>query len=277
MNSEHVYINGEIIPTANAAIPLMDQGLLFGYGLFETIRVYNSMPFMLAEHLNRLESSALALDISLPGNDELKKAISHFIGCIGMNSGVIRITATKGINSPNIIFTHRNVPYSKNDYERGFSIKTSAIRRNPASPLTYFKTLNYLENVLAKKEAVREGFDEALLLNTDGLVSECSSSNIFFIKEGILHTPGLSNGLLKGIVRELVIGNLATIAGYEVFEGNYSVEEVYSYDEVFISNSVMQLMPVTRIDNCVIGNGIPGGITKKLTAVYDNLVAAYEL
>lgn len=274
MIDEYVWINGEIISPEKAAISAKDQGLLFGYGLFETMRLYHSIPFMLDKHLSRLYASAMALEINIPDLNSIKNSILSFIDSIDLNDGVLRLTVTKGTCKSNIILTHRKIPYNPGDYERGFSLKVSSIKRNPDSPLTYHKTLNYLDNILARKEAEKEGFDEALLLNTNNHISECSSNNIFFIRKNILHTPRVNNGLLKGIVRDLILEQIADKAGYHVLEGDYTLEELYSSDEVFITNSVIQIMPVVKINANPISSGLPGTGTKKLTRIFENHAAA---
>lgn len=272
MQEDKIYINGKVIKADSAAIPAKDQGLLFGYGLFETLRVYNHIPFMLTEHLERLSSSSEILEIDIPSLITLETEISRFINHTDLCNGVLRITLTKGNNVPNIIFTHRSVNYSVSDYDKGFSLITSAIKRNAASPLAHLKTLNYMDNLLAKKEAQKAGFDEALLLNTDGLLSECSTSNIFFINDQTLYTPDINCGLLNGIVRQLLLHKIAPALHLNIAEGQYALSALYSASEIFITNSVMQIMPIVKVDHQIIGNGTPGSITKKIINAYNKYV-----
>ncbi|MDF2614260.1 MAG: branched-chain amino acid aminotransferase/4-amino-4-deoxychorismate lyase [Clostridia bacterium] len=272
MQKDYIYINGKILEEGQAVILGKDQGLLFGYGLFETIRVYNSMPFMLTEHLKRLETSLRIMEIDIPSQYVLEDEIKRFISSIHLSDGVLRITITKGFKEATILFTHREVPYDPLSYEKGFTLKTSSIKRNSSSPLSQLKTLNYLDNMIAKKEAVRAGFDEALFINSDNLICECSSSNIFFIKDNKIYTPEAKCGLLNGIVRELLIRDIPEELNLQIIEGEFKIDLLYKASEVFITNSVIQVMPVVRIDDQFLGNGLPGSTTKKIMSYYKNQI-----
>lgn len=268
MNNNTIYYNGLILDGNESIIKAKDQGILFGYGLFETIRIYNSIPFMLDEHLERLKNSSYKLEILINDFEELKNKIDMFLKEINIINGVLRITVIKGIDTPNILFTTREVTYNDENYVNGFKLKVSKIKRNQSSPLAYIKTINYLDNILAKKEAIQSGYDDALLINTDNYVSECSGSNIFCIKNSIIYTPSIECGLLNGIVRELLVSKIIEKLGYKIIEGKYSIDFLNSADEVFITNSVMEIMPVVLIENNKIGNGKQGEITKKISDFY---------
>jgi len=268
MQKDYIYINGKIIDEDQAAVQAKDQGLLFGYGLFETLRVYNTIPFMLTEHLERLIASLSIMEIDIPSQHFLETEIKRFINHINLCNGVLRITVTKGFSKATILFTHRDVTYDVSSYEKGFSLKTSTIKRNASSPLTYLKTLNYMDSLIAKRDAVRAGFDEALFINTDNKVSECTASNIFFINDQKVYTPAVKCGLLNGIVRELIIKDIAKNLHLKVIEGEYLLDSLYLAHEIFITNSVMQIMPVVKVDNQVIGNGLPGNDTKRIIHHY---------
>lgn len=268
MYKDSIYINGRILAADEAAVQAKDQGLLFGYGLFETLRVYNTIPFMLKEHLKRLKSSLSIMEIDIPSLPALEDEINRFIHHIKLCNGVLRITVTKGFRESNILMTHRDIGYAASSYEKGFSLKTSTIRRNPSSPLTYLKTLNYMDSILAKKEAVNAGFDEALFINTTGRISECSASNIFFINDKEIYTPDVKCGLLSGIIRELIIGDIAGELNFKIIQGEYTLDRLYQASEIFITNSVMEIMPVVKVDDQVIGNGLPGTNTKEIINQY---------
>ena len=266
-----IYVNGEIHDN-QAIILSIDQGLLFGYGLFETIRIYNNSPFMLKEHLERLKSSMNILDIDTASLTNIESEIYSFINTINLSDGVLRLTITKGSTKPNIIFTHRPVGYDSDKYNKGFTLKTSTIKRNSTSPLTYIKSLNYMDNIIARKDAQNSGFDDALFINENNFVSECSTSNIFFIKDEIIYTPSLKCGLLNGIVRELLIYSIVKKINIQLIEGEYSIDLLYEADEIFVTNSVIQIMPVVKINNITIGKGIPGIIAKNLITEYEHII-----
>lgn len=269
MGKECIYINGTIVNEKENVIQAKDEGLLFGYGAFETIRVYEYTPFMLSEHLERLRSSLKKLEININIQEFIKDEIDRYIKYSNLRSGVLRITVTKGFKKANVVFSCRDIKYKQEDYEKGFSIRTSNIRRNSSSPIVYLKSLNYMDNIFAKIEVSRLGFDEALFINTDSIICECSSSNIFFIKDKIIYTPYIACGLLAGTVRELIIKNLSKKQKLYVREGSYTINFLYEADEVFITNSVLQIMPVTMVNDKIIGAGVPGHITKELMKQYE--------
>jgi len=268
MPKDCVYLNGTLVKENQGVILAKDQGLLFGYGVFETVRIYQSRPFMLEEHLKRLLKALQIMEMEMPPLMDWEADIEMYIKAADLRDGVLRITMTKGFDEPNIIFTHRPVGYSASDYANGFTLKTSAIRRNASSPVTYVKTLNRMDCVLAKREAALAGYNEALFLNTENILSECSSSNIFFLRGNTLFTPAISCGLLNGIARELVATKIAGELGFSVEEGAFSTEELYQADEVFITNSVIQVMPIVRVDDRVIGSGLPSPQVNRIAERY---------
>lgn len=273
-----ISVNGNILPKGEAFILADDRGLMYGWGVFDTIRLYEGIPFMLEEHLKRLIASAAQLHIQMVDDDmdNLIRQIDTFIRKAEIVNGIMRITLTPGENGVlNMIITSRSINYSIADYQRGFSLKTSTVRRNPYSPLSSIKSLNYLDNILAKEEAVKRGFDEALLLNTQGWLSECSCSNIFFVKNQKLFTPSTNCGLLDGITRKMVIKQLAISLNIELYSGKYRMKDLYAADEVFITNSVLQIMPVKKVNVCMIGEEIVGEVVQKLINEYKNVVDSY--
>jgi branched-subunit amino acid aminotransferase/4-amino-4-deoxychorismate lyase len=277
MTNGFISINGQIQEKSIPVITALDASFLYGFGVFETLRIYNGVPFMLKEHVERMNSAASKLKIPFEYNYHKTKAyIRGLIDYAQLKDCVIRITLSKeSEDSSNIILTYRNLNYEKSNYKEGFMLKCSSVKRNPTTPLVYIKTNNYMENIIEKNLAMSEGFNEALFLNIYNHVSECSTSNIFFLQGRKLCTPAVECGLLDGIAKELLTSKLAAENGLEMEMGKYSLENLYNADEVFITNSVMQIMPVVKIDSTKIGNGIPGAITKSLMAAYDTYVEKF--
>jgi len=272
MPKDCVYINGKIVNENQCVILAKDQGLLFGDGVYDTVRVYRNHPFMLTEHMDRLKAALKAIEIDIPTSLDWEADIDKYVKTAELTDGVLRITVTKGTYEANVLFTNRPSGYEASSYKTGFSLKTSTIRRNASSPVTYIKSLNRMDSVLAKREAVTAGFSDALFINTDNQLSECSSSNIFFVCGQTLYTPAISCGLLDGIARELVISPMAGELGYSVVEGVFTREDLYRADEVFISNSVIQIMPVVRVDEHRISIGLPGRHAKRIADQYEKHV-----
>ena len=266
----YVFINGEIMPSEKAFVLSTDQGLQFGWGVFETVQVYNGKACLFSEHFARMRSSAEKLGISV-NTDEitLMRDIEKYIEYLGKGDIVLKIILTKGSGeSPSIIFTSREISYTEENYNKGFSAKISTIKRNPYSPLVYMKTLNYMENILARQEASGAGYDEAIFLNTEGLLCEGSVSNIFFVKDNLLCTPKISCGILPGVIRNLIIDKLSKELGITIMEGEFELSCLLEADEAFLTNSVMEVMPLTRVEDKKIGNGLPGPLTYEIRKSY---------
>ncbi|QNU66114.1 aminotransferase class IV family protein [Ruminiclostridium herbifermentans] len=274
MISGFISINGQIKDDSVPVLTACDTSFLYGFGVFETLRIYNGVPFMLKEHVERMKNAASKLKIPFEHNYlKIRAYVQELIDHAQLKECVIRVTLSKvSEDSSNIIITYRKLNYEQSSYNKGFMLKCSSVKRNPTTPLVYLKTNNYMENIIEKNLAMSEGFNEALFLNIYNHVSECSTSNIFFVQDGKLCTPDVECGLLDGIARGMILCKLATEIGLEIEVGKYSLENLCSADEVFISNSVMQIMPVVKIDSTKIGDGIPGSITKSLMAAYDTYV-----
>ncbi len=277
MRNGFISINGRIQESSIPVLTAFDASFLYGFGVFETLRIYNGVPFMLQEHLDRMKEAATKLKLPFEHNYvKFRAYIQELIDYAQLNECVLRITLSKDSeNSTNIVMTYRSVIYEQGSYDNGLMLKCSSVRRNPTTPLVYLKTNNYMENLIEKNLAMSEGFNEVLFLNIYNHVSECSTSNIFFMQDKKLCTPAVECGLLDGIARGLLTGKLAAAIGLEIETGKYSLGDFYNADEVFITNSVMQIMPIVKIDNMKIGNGIPGPITKSLIKSYDAYVAEY--
>ncbi|MGE5576489.1 MAG: aminotransferase class IV, partial [Syntrophothermus sp.] len=237
-------VNGKLVLAGEPCTSTLDQGLLYGYGLFETMRVYSGRVFALKAHLRRLLSSSDQLGIITGLSlDDLERAAGEYVAENDLDNGALRLTLTKGDPQrdiyPAVILSSREIAYHPGDYEQGFSATISRVRRNQTSPLAYHKTLNYLDNLLALQAAREAGAREALFLNINDVLAEGALSNLFFVRDGVIHTPAVTCGLLDGITRQTVI-ELAATSGYQLVEGEYAPEDLLAADEAFLTNSLME-------------------------------------
>jgi aminodeoxychorismate lyase len=255
---ELISINGRIMPAAHAQVGAQDRGLLYGDGVFETMRAVDGWIVDLDEHLARLKSGAGVLRIPVPSITVLKRALNKTIQKSGLDCAYVRLTLTRGAGGnrlavdtplkPTIIITVKEYhPYPAVKYRQGFVVKILSTRRNSTSPLSRIKSLNYLDNILGKMEASAVRADEGLFLNEKGHVACGTVSNIFFIKGRILHTPPLNAGVLPGITRRRVMKNIAPALGLRVVEKNIAVNELRQFAGVFVTNTLMGVMPVSKI------------------------------
>lgn len=278
-----VYIDGKFYDQNNAKVSVFDHGLLYGDGIFEGIRAYNSRVFKLKEHIERLFYSAKALLLSIPMTREaLMAAVVESCRQNNLRDGYIRLVVTRGVGGlglnprsckrPSVIIIADKIQlYPPAYYNRGLDIITVPTVRNLHSALNpAIKSLNYLNNILAKIEANNGGCEEAVMLNNEGYVAECTGDNIFIIKAGHLSTPPLSAGALYGITRGVVM-ELATASGLPVSEPNLTRYDLFNADECFLTGTGAELIPVVKIDGRTIGTGKPGPITKDLVKRYRRL------
>jgi len=278
-----IYINGQIVPQEDAKISVFDHGLLYGDGVFEGIRAYNGKIFTLDEHLDRLYDSATAISLKIPiTKAEMAEAIKQTMKANNLTDSYIRLVVTRGIGKlgldPNkcatpqiIIITDTIELYSKALYERGLDIVTVTTIRNHFSALDpKIKSLNYLNNILAKIESIQSGAGEALMLNKDGYVAECAGDNIFIFKDNTLLTPPSSAGILVGITRNVVM-KLAAEMGVQVREELMTRYDLYIAEECFLTGTAAEIIPVVKIDGRTIGTGKPGKITLDLLKRYRDL------
>lgn len=222
----------EIVYNSNKI--LLDEGTLFGQGLFETI-LWLDNPIFLEEHINRLEEGMKVI-----GLEPLEKEdLINFLGKIEVHNKVVKILVTP----LNIIITEREIPYVSDDYNNGMTLRLSNLRRNSTSRMCRIKWSGYMENIIEKQEAIKSGYNDALFLNEKGYVSETSCANIFIIKDDVLLTPKIEDGILGGIIREWIINN------FNVIEKSITLEELKNADEVFITNSLMGIMKIIKIDD----------------------------
>lgn len=283
--NEIVYLNGSLIPRSQASISALDYGFLYGFGLFETMRAYRGKVFRLDSHLNRLSRAAeiLGLPIKTPN---LKKAMLDILRVNKLDDARIRITISPGegavVPDPStckkptvLIMAQHYHPYPEEVYQKGFKAIVSSIRRNSQSPLSRLKSTSYLESILAKEEARAAGVDEALCLNEKGLLAEASMSNIFIITHGTLRTPGEENGILPGITRGTIL-ELASKLGIDAAEQDIKPDKLSQAEEAFLTNSLMEIMPLTEVEGKPISSGKPEAITKRLMEAYKEMVSQSE-
>ncbi len=277
-----VYVNGNYVPKHEAKVSIFDHGFLYGDGVFEGIRAYNGRIFRLDEHLDRMYDSAKAIDLKIPlSKEEMKNAIIETLKKNNLKDAYIRPIVTRGEGDlgldprkcpkPTVIIITQEWGAMYGDlYEKGLTAVTVCIRRNAPEALPpNIKSMNYLNNILAKIEANVKGGDEAIILDVRGNVSEGSGDNIFIVKKNKIITPPTLNNL-KGITREATI-ELAIKEGIEVSEANIGLFDIYTADEIFVTGTAAEIAPITKVDGRVIGNGRPGKITKKLMLAFREL------
>ena len=278
-----IYINGRLYDKEDAKISVYDHGLLYGDGVFEGLRSYGGRVFRLDEHLQRLWESAQAIRLQIPiPREQLAKAVVDTLATNGISDGYIRLVVTRGAGTlgldPNrtsdpqvIIITDYISLYPKELYDKGLEIVTVSIPRNhPAALSPRIKSLNYLNNILAKLEGLQAGCSEALMLNHKGEVAECTGDNIFLVRDGELLTPPVDAGILEGVTRDAVI-ELAREAGIKVHEITLTKHDVYIADECFLTGTAAEVIPVVKVDGRVIGRGEPGPMTRDLIGRFHKL------
>ncbi|MDQ7857277.1 MAG: branched-chain-amino-acid transaminase [Armatimonadota bacterium] len=275
-----VYVNGRITTREEAAVPVYDHGYLYGDGIFEGIRVYGGRIFKLEEHLDRLYESARHILLEIPlARDEMRRAILETVRASGLRDAYIRPVVSRGPGDlgldprkcarPTVVIIVDAIQlYPAEAYARGLRLITAAVRRPAPDALDgRIKSLNYLNNILARIEANRAGADEALLLTRDGYVCECSADNLFVVTRGEVWTPPPHLGLLRGVTRDTVLA-LAREAGLPAAERVFTLHDVYTADECFLTGTGAEVGPVVEVDGRRIGDGRPGPVTARLVAAF---------
>jgi len=278
-----IFMDGKYYSERDAKVSVFDHGLLYGDGVFEGIRAYHGHVFKLKEHIDRLFYSAKAILLELPmSHAQLMKATVETCRKNNLRDGYIRLVVTRGVGTlglnprtckkPSVIIIADKIQlYPPEYYQRGLDIITVPTVRNLHSALNpAIKSLNYLNNILAKIEANNAGVEEAVMLNAEGFVAECTGDNLFIVKNRSLFTPPLSAGALYGITRQTVI-ELAEEAGLKVSEPDLTRYDLFNADECFLTGTGAELIPVVKIDGRVIGTGKPGPITRRLEEDYHAL------
>lgn len=273
-----VWFGNGVVPVGEARVSVFDHALLYGDGVFEGIRIYNGVIFKEREHIKRLLDSAGSIRLEVPMSPEqISDAMHETMQANGITGdGYIRLLLTRGVGSLGISVKHTANPtliviadkialYPPEVYERGLRCIVSSIARNhPNTTSPRVKSLNYLNNIMAKLEAQDAGAEEAIMLTTDGRVSECTGDNIFIVRNGEILTPPTSEGILEGITRALVM-ELARKRGYTVREVSLIRQDLYVADEIFATGTAAEVVPIVEVDHRPVGNGRPGRVTKELT------------
>jgi branched-chain amino acid aminotransferase len=275
-----IYLDGKFVDEADAKISVFDHGLLYGDGIFEGIRLYGGNIFRLEEHLERLENSAKAILLDMPwSRKEISDATCETCRQNGLKDAYIRLVVTRGVGDlglapwlcakPSIFIIATKISlYPQEHYDKGLAIVTVPTRRiNPAALPPTIKSLNYLNNILAKIEAKQFGALEAIMLNDQGYVAECTADNIFIVHKGEIITPATSQGALSGITRSAVY-SIAQELGLTVRDNNMTRYDVWVADECFLTGSGAEVIPVVKLDGRAIGSGKPGPITQKVLAAF---------
>ena len=272
------WVNGEVSSASEARVSASDRGLLYGDGVFETLRAYDGVVFRLQAHLDRLQSGAETLKIPLPYSPaQLSGAVADALAAGSTREAYVRITLSRGTGglpsdlvadqAPTVLIHARPFGgYASDLYERGMRGQLSTVRRNDTSPLANIKSLNYLDNLLARARALAEGFDEAIMLNTRQQVAEGTASNLFIVRGDRVLTAPVSDGVLPGITRAAVMGLT------QAREQSFGLDELREADEVFLTNSLMEVMPLVALDGTPIGSGIPGSSALDTLRMYRELV-----
>ncbi|MDY3369620.1 branched-chain-amino-acid transaminase [Zhenhengia yiwuensis] len=280
MSQRIIYLDGNYVREEEAKISVFDHGVLYGDGVFEGIRVYNGRVFKCEEHINRLYNAAKAIMLEIPmSKEEMTEVLLETCRRNQIKDGYVRLVITRGKGDLGLNPVSCKVAsvfciagsitlYADEMYIKGMPIITAVQRRNKATIVDpQIKSLNYLNNILAKIEANRAGVPEALMLNHDGVVAECTGDNIFIVKDNVIYTPPIYIGILDGITRNTVI-ELAKELGYEVKESEFTLFNVYSADECFLTGTAAEAIPVTNVDGRIIGNGEAGPVTTRLLEAF---------
>ncbi len=282
--STKIYMNGQFVDREDAKVSVFDHGFLYGDGIFEGIRFYGGKVFRMKKHLDRLWDSAKTINLKMPiSKEELGKALYETCKINGFTDAYIRLVVSRGVGNlgidprtcgtPQVIIIAQALSlYPKEFYEKGIKIVTASTIRNPSDSLSpRVKSLNYLNNIMAKIEAFNAGCEEALMLNHKGDVCECTGDNIFIVKNNRLMTPPINACILEGITRNVVL-EIAKELGLEAVEADFTRHDVYTADECFLTGSAAELIPVVAVDAHEIGDGKPGPITARILSAFGEFV-----
>jgi branched-chain amino acid aminotransferase len=271
-----IYLNGEFVDEEEAKVSVFDHGLLYGDGVFEGIRAYHNRVFRLPEHIERLYESAKSIMLDIGISDaEMSEALLETLRRNNLKDAYIRLVVTRGrgdlgmdphnCSNPTIFIIAAQIQlYPEELYQKGMGVVTVPTRRNPVEGVNpRVKSLNYLNNIMAKMEASLAGYSEALLLTNEGYVCECTGDNIFVVKKGVVITPPSYLGLLEGVTRNAIL-EIAAKLGYLTEEKVFTRHDVFVADECFLTGTAAEMVPVVKVDGRVIGQGVPGEVSKAL-------------
>ena len=275
-----IYLSGQLVDKEQAVVSVFDHGLLYGDGVFEGIRVYGGRVFLLKEHIDRLYESAKAIRLTIPLSPaEMIQATNDTVAANQISDGYVRLVVTRGVGSLGLDIRNTSHPqtiiiadtitlFPDEIYKNGMHLITaSTIRNHPAALPARIKSLNYLNNILAKIEGTDAGSVETLMLNHKGEVAECTADNVFILKNGVLKTPSADAGILEGITRNAVL-RLAREAGIPTLETTLIRHDLYVADEMFLTGTAAEVVPVVSLDGRIIGDGQPGPITRRLLELF---------
>ena len=278
-----IYIDGKFHQSEDAKISVFDHGLLYGDGVFEGIRTYDGLIFKMKEHIDRLYQSAHAIMLEIPmTKEEMVEAVKKTLRENQLKDSYIRLIVTRGMgdlgldprkcSKPTvIIITDKIKLYQQELYEKGLEIVTISTQRNIHESVNpQIKSLNYLNNILAKVEAINAGVEEAVMLNSEGYVAECTGDNIFIVKDGVLYTPPVHSGVLRGITRGAVI-DIAHLKEISIHEEVLTRYDLFNANEMFLTGTAAEIIPVVKMDRRKIGDGKPGKMTAKLITEFHKL------
>jgi branched-chain amino acid aminotransferase len=272
-----VYLDGAYLPSAEAKVAADDAGLLHGRGLFETFRARRGAVYLLERHFDRLEAGAQTIGIVLPQTlADLRAAVRTLTERCGLEDARVRLTLTAGSASgrPSLLIQARAATdYPQRLYELGMSALVPSVRRNETSPLARVKSLNYLDNLLAREQARRADLDEALFLNTRGRLADGSTTSLFLVRDGELLTPPVEDGALPGVTRAAVL-ELTPAARIGAHERSLTLDDLRGAEEAFLTNAVAGLLPLVSVDGAKVGSGRPGPLTRRLRELYEAAAAA---
>ena len=289
MPAKSVWFNGRLVPAEEANVSVYDHGLLYGDGVFEGIRAYGGHVLKMRSHLRRLFEGAKVICLDIPYTiDQLEQAIRETLAANEVIDGYIRLCVTRGVgtlglnpfvcdHASTFIIADSIKLYPQELYDNGMAIVTaSTIRNHPGALSPRVKSLNYLNNILAKIEAINAGVLEALMLNHEGFVAECTGDNVFIVRREsgdryVLVTPPLHAGILEGVTRNIVV-ELAKAAGIETREADLTRHDIYAAQEMFLTGTAAEVIPVTKVDERIIGDGGPGPVTRQLIDGFNKLV-----
>jgi branched-chain amino acid aminotransferase len=275
-----IYLNDRFVEDQHAVVSVFDHGFLYGDGVYETLRAYAGRIFMRARHLARLRRSAALIQLDLPIPEARWAALlEEALARNGLSDAYLRITVSRGVGEigldprlcprPTIVIIAKPFqPHPPELYENGVTLAVVGVRRNHPSALSpQIKSLNFLNNILAKQDALRQGAFDGVMLHVDGSLAECTASNLFFVRNGAVQTPSLECGILDGVTREIVL-QLAREAGLPVAEGRYPPDALRQADECFLTNTSMEIMPVRAVNGKVLGRVCPGPVTTRLRELF---------
>lgn len=284
MSERIVYVNGNFVPKSEAVVSVFDHGYLYGDGVFEGIRAYNGRVFRCNEHIDRLYKGAKAINMQIPlTKEEMTGAMLETIRKNNLKDCYIRLVVSRGTGdlglSPTkcpkptvVVIADEIALYPQEMYQKGLKVITSSVRRNsPACLDPQIKSLNYLNNIMAKIEADRHGVPEAIMLNHEGVVAECTGDNVFIVVDGKLCTPPIYVGALDGITRDLVIG-ICKKLGLSIEEKEFTLFNLYNADECFFTGTAAEVIAVTEVDGRVIGSGVEGPVTRKILEEFRKII-----